>query len=81
MIGNRTGNANALLLTPAELNRKTVRLIRQSDQRQNLRDAWTNFAAFPSGSFQTKGDVLRYGAGMHQIKVLKNHANALTRFT
>ena len=80
MISNRTGNTYALLLTTAELNRKTVRLIRQSDQRQNLRDAWSNLAAFPPGSFQTKGDVLRHGAGMHQIKVLKNHANALMLF-
>ncbi|MNE16966.1 hypothetical protein D3C80_1099290 [compost metagenome] len=79
VIGQRTGNADALLLPTAQLGRKGIFATRQAHQFHQFRYARRNFVFRYARDLHGKSNVLADGSRPQQVEVLENHADFQSR--
>ncbi|MNZ71722.1 hypothetical protein D3C78_900880 [compost metagenome] len=79
VIGQRTGNANALLLPTAQLGRIGIFATRQAHQLHQFRHARRDFVFRYARDLHGKSNVLADGSRPQQVEVLENHADFQSR--
>jgi hypothetical protein len=78
VIGQRTGNAHALLLPAGQLRRTFFLVIGQAHQLQQLVHAGVHLCrGQATGQLQREAHIAAHGARTQQIEMLEHHADAL----
>ena len=76
----RPRDADALLLPARELRRVLLRLVGESDEREERLDLRADLRLVRAGKAQGEGDVVVDGRRRQQVEVLEDHADALALF-
>ena len=73
--GQRTGNADALLLAAGELLRVALAFVSQADEVQQLLHALGALLLADALQLQRVFNIAGRGARVHQVELLENHAD------
>ena len=79
LVDERAGDADALLLPAAQLKRIDVLLVAKLHQVENFSDPGADERLRMPRHLQRKSDILKNGARVKQVELLKNHADFLPR--